>query len=524
MKKQLSKYKKIVCPGIGGGAVYQVAKLFNRLNIPVLGFEINKSEKTSELEKLGIRITYKNPESPMDKDTDLIIYSNALPNDVISNLKKQNKNCELIEVGVFYNTILDKLDNKQLTKIEIDAIKKVNFAPLFDVDYSKMKYIGITGTDGKTTTATMLYHILTNRGYKVGLINTVGAIINGKQYDTGFHTTTPSQQEIFDFIKLMEKQQCTHVILEITSHALTMGRVSGIKLDVAVYTNITHEHLDYHKTFLNYKKAKLKLIQKNIKKDAVVILNKDDKNSFSYLKKHAQKTLFYTLSDFKNISVQENHISFWFSDKQFTIPLTGIYNLSNAYAATMTASVFNIKREQSFKILESFRGVEGRMEILQTKPFTVIVDFAHTPNALKQLLTTWHSITKNSNRKIITVFGCAGKRDTTKRSPMGKISGTYSDITILTAEDPRTEDLKAINAEIEKGWQAAKNKGHKLYRLDDTNKNVNVRRDAIKKALELAKENDVVLICGKAHEKSLCFGTTEYAWNDIEETKKLLIN
>jgi UDP-N-acetylmuramoyl-L-alanyl-D-glutamate--2,6-diaminopimelate ligase len=177
-----------------------------------------------------------------------------------------------------------------------------------------------------------------------------------------------------------------------------------------------------------------------------------------------------------------------------------------------------VEIEDIVKSISSFKGVVGRMELIQQNPFKVFVDFAHTPNATLKALETVKTITKG---KVIHVFGCAGLRDTAKRYEMGKISNQFSDITILTAEDPRTENLEEINDEIERGWRDGGRRG-KLIRFDRADKNVEVRRDAIKKAIKLAKDGDTIIITGKAHEKSLCFGDTEYDWNDINEVQRLL--
>jgi UDP-N-acetylmuramoyl-L-alanyl-D-glutamate--2,6-diaminopimelate ligase len=200
------------------------------------------------------------------------------------------------------------------------------------------------------------------------------------------------------------------------------------------------------------------------------------------------------------------------------IPIYGRYNVSNFLLACGISMNEGIEIEDISYAIKTFNTVKGRMELLQSEPFKVFVDFAHTPNATLQALSSVKKITEG---KIIHVFGCAGLRDTTKRYAMGKISNELANITILTAEDSRTESLKDINDEIERGWQEGGKDGE-LIRFDYDNQDVKVRREAIRKAIDLAQKGDTVIITGKAHEQSLCFGNTEYDWNDIEETKKIL--
>jgi UDP-N-acetylmuramyl-tripeptide synthetase len=201
-----------------------------------------------------------------------------------------------------------------------------------------------------------------------------------------------------------------------------------------------------------------------------------------------------------------------------SIPIYGEYNVSNFLLASGICMNEGIEIEDIVNAIKDFETVPGRMQLIQSEPFKVFIDFAHTPNATIKALESVRKITKG---RVIHVFGCAGLRDSSKRYSMGKISNQLADITILTAEDPRTENLTDINNEIERGWKDGGKKG-KLFRFDNQEENVHVRRKAIKKALELAESGDTVIITGKAHEKSLCFGDTEYDWNDIVETKKLL--
>jgi UDP-N-acetylmuramoyl-L-alanyl-D-glutamate--2,6-diaminopimelate ligase len=395
-----------------------------------------------------------------------------------------------------------------------------------------MAYIGVTGTDGKTTTCTMIYHLLLKLGYKPGLVSTVSAKINGKDIDTGFHTTTPSSQDLYALLKRMENEGCTHAIVESTSHGLAMGRLAGLKYHAIAYTNITSEHLDYHKTWENYYAAKETLLTEHTFTKTITVLNKDDAKAYTLLTKVAdrRKLPVYTYSTQEDTqatlvatSIKEDPtISFSIGEVPVSLPIIGTYNVSNALAALLlTSQLLQKNTAELAPLLADFQTVTGRMQVLQTKPYSVIVDFAHTTNALEQALTTMRHLLP-ANKKLIAVFGCAGKRDYTKRTPMGEVAGRLADITILTAEDPRSEHLKDINDEIEKGWQKTKQKNSVLYRIDDETLLADTRKIAIEKALELATEGDIIIIAGKAHEQTNCFGTIEYPWSDISDTLKLL--
>lgn len=393
----------------------------------------------------------------------------------------------------------------------------------------RLKIIGVTGTDGKTTTSTMLYHLLQKDGKKVGLVSTVSAKIGKDELPTGLHVTTPDPFLLQKILKQMVNVGMEYVVLEITSHGLDQFRVSGVQLIGGIYTNVTPEHLDYHKTYKKYIKAKSKLM--NLIDEGFVVLNRDDE-SYEYLRNKAGRKELKILTYGKGKKVdlgfdkyKSNADSSTFnilrskSKISGKIPLPGDFNVYNFLGALSAAKELGFDIEKARSAMDDFGGVKGRWTIIQDKPFKVIVDFAHTPNALKEVLESARDIT---SKKLISVFGCAGLRDPSKRDQMGKIAGDIADITIATAEDPRVESLKEINNLIEKGWRSADIKGKEFYRFDDISKNVKVRRDAIKKALKLAKPGDTVIITGKGHEESLCFGKKEYPWSDIDEVKKLL--
>ncbi len=368
---------------------------------------------------------------------------------------------------------------------------------IFNFPSKRLKIIGVTGTDGKTTTATLIYHILNNSGKKVGLISTVGAKIGNKKIDTGFHVTNPDSFSLQRILREMVNKKIEYVVLEVTSHGLDQNRNFGINFDIGVLTNITHEHLDYHKTFENYVAAKAKLFQKS----KICIINK---KYYKYFKKYindGQKVILYTSKTLKVDLI--NAIKNRFVEE---------YNLQNATAAVLVAKELGISGKKIIKAVKSFPGVEGRMQEVKNKlGIKIIVDFAHTPNALENVLLTLKKQKKTKN-KLISVFGCAGERDIQKRPMMGEISSRIADISIFTAEDPRHEDVNNIISQMEKG---IKNKKAIYYKIPD-------RFEAIKFAIKLAKKGDIIVVCGKGHEKSMAFGNTEKPWSDVKAIKRLL--
>ena len=366
----------------------------------------------------------------------------------------------------------------------------------FKFPSKKLTVIGVTGTDGKTTSTSLIYYILYSAGFNVSMISSVGAIIGGKNYDVGFHVTTPSSFAIQRFIKKAVDSGSKFLVLETTSHALDQYRVFGIKFDVGVLTNVTHEHLDYHKTYENYAKAKAKLL----KMSRIAVVNKDDK-SFPLLnskfKIQNSKIRTYGMSSGSDI----NPKTFPFKSN-----LIGEFNKYNILAAVAACKTLGIEDNQIRRGIESFEPPKGREDIVYEKVFTVMIDFAHTPNAIDQILKSVRTFAKG---KIIHVFGSAGARDTTKRPLMGEMSSKYADIIILTAEDPRKESVEKINHDIESGI-----KNNKLRIKNRTLIKIEDRRKAIESAIKIARKGDLVLITGKSHEKSMNYGQGEEPWDE----------
>lgn len=414
-------------------------------------------------------------------------------------------------------------------KSDIDSFSYLS-ASFYGFPARKLTVIGITGTDGKTTTSNLLFSILKAAGIKAGMVTTVNALIGDEVVDTGFHVTTPEANDVQRYMAQMDEAGLTHVILESTSHGLAQGRVTACEYDIAVVTNITHEHLDYHGNYENYRAAKARLFElcaKTPKKRGVKklgVLNHDDR-SFEFLDNFVtiQKVSYGTGqgSDVRASNVQYFPGGLKFvvnrGNEKFSIdsPLVGDFNVSNILAAVTAARVgLDIQVPLIQAGISSLQAVTGRMEPIDLgQNFTAIVDFAHTPNALEVALNAVRKMTKG---KVIAVFGSAGLRDREKRRLMAEVSAKLADITVITAEDPRTESLAAILDEM---GNAAESKGAVE---GETYIKVADRGEAIKAAIKLAKPGDLVVACGKGHEQSMCFGTTEYLWDDRTAMKAAL--
>ena len=405
-------------------------------------------------------------------------------------------------------------------------------AALHNFPARKLRMIGVTGTDGKTTTTSMIYHILRSAGIRVGMISTVSAQIGERVLDTGFHVTTPESPDIQGYLAEMVRAGLTHCVLETTSHGLVQGRVTACDFDAAVITNVTHEHLDYHGSYENYLRAKGLLFEslshtprKRIGNLRAAVLNKDDQ-SYAYLKRVSpERQVSYSMlneaslwaDEIDNQAAQLAFSCHFGEDKALRVrtPMTGLYNVSNSLAALgLCVNLLGVPAETAVQALASLPGVPGRMERIDLgQPFSAIVDFAHTPNALSRALETARGLTRG---RLIAVFGSAGLRDREKRKMMPTVSIRQADLSYLTAEDPRTESLDAILQDMANAArEAGGREGENFWRVPD-------RGDAIRAALQAARPGDLVIVCGKGHEQSMCFEKTEYAWDDRQAVRAAL--
>lgn len=373
-----------------------------------------------------------------------------------------------------------------------------------------MTVIGVTGTDGKTTTVNMIYQVLKAAGLKVSMISTINAVIGNKELETGFHVTNPSPMQLQRLIAQAKKAGSKYLVLEVTSHGLDQFRVWGIKFDIGVITNITHEHLDYHKTMTNYINAKVKLI-KNVK---YAVLNEQVLSLLKHRKKGESKKLSkITSAKIITFGIKKNNVVN-IHNTPLKLKIPGEYNILNGLAAAAVCSQLGVSKQTIISTLSKFGSLPGRMEeVKNNKGIKIVIDFAHTPNALEESLT---SLKKQTKGKLIAVFGAASERDNKKRPFMGAVSAKFADITILTDEDPRFEDRNKIIDEIEYGAVSHGAKISKsLFREPD-------RFEAIKLALKLAQKGDTIGIFGKGHEKSMNYKGVEKAWSEKQAVVKAL--
>jgi len=390
-----------------------------------------------------------------------------------------------------------------------------------------MTTIGVTGTDGKTTTANLIFNILKAAELKAGMISTVNAVIGTQVLETGLHTTTPDADEFQGYLAQMRDAGMTHSVLEITSHALAQHRVDGTAFAIAAITNITQDHLDLHGTQEAYRSAKGQLFSMARQH----VLNADDPFSFFYLwQMSVEKRVIYTRqpdmapnpnqsADGWVVATQVEHrpaamqlrVATPIGELDIHTTLIGDFNVSNILAAISTAILLDIPAHAIQDGIAALQGIPGRMERIDAgQDYLAVVDFAHTPNSLDNCLRTLRTITPG---RLIVVFGCAGERDAQKRPLMGRIAAEQADVVVLTAEDPRRESLDAIMDEVEAGARAIGSEA-RFTRVAD-------RGQAIRLACSLARAGDTVAVCGKGHEQSMCFGTTEVPWDDRQEVRRV---
>jgi UDP-N-acetylmuramoyl-L-alanyl-D-glutamate--2,6-diaminopimelate ligase len=393
----------------------------------------------------------------------------------------------------------------------------------------QLTVIGVTGTDGKTSTSTLLHAILrASAKVKAGLISTIAADYgDGTTADTGLHVTSPGAPQLQAILAEMVRRGVTHVVVEATSHGLAQGRLNGVDVDVAILTNITHEHLDYHGTWENYRDAKALLFrmvmasERTHGQSKVTVINADDPSADYFAAIPAEETVRYGIQGgdvrAENISYTPSGTTFTVNGEPFTLGLVGAFNVYNALAAIAAARSglrmgFDTIRAGLFTVT----AISGRMEqIDEGQDFIAMVDFAHTPNALKRALEAGREMVSDGGR-LIAVFGSAGLRDREKRRLMAETSAQLADITVLTAEDPRTESLDGILAVMAAAVEAQGGvEGETFYRVAD-------RGAALAHACKLAQAGDVVMACGKGHEQSMCFGEIEYPWDDRDALRAAL--
>ena len=383
-------------------------------------------------------------------------------------------------------------------------------ANFYDNPSTKFPVIGVTGTNGKTTIASLLYQLFMQAGYKVGLLSTVKILINKTEYKATH--TTPDSITINSYLNLMIAQGVEYCFMEVSSHGIHQKRTEGLTFTGGIFTNLSHDHLDYHETFATYRNVK-KAFFDGLPKSAFALTNIDDKNGNFMLQNTKAKKYTYALKTFADykIRILEKQLSGTLLNVGGTevwTKLIGVFNIYNLTAIIATAELLGLEKLEILTIVSQLESVSGRFQhIISDEGVTAIVDYAHTPDALKNVLETINDIRTN-NENVITVVGCGGDRDKTKRPKMAHIASQLSNQTIFTSDNPRTENPQTILDEMENGV-SSQNYRKTLTILD--------RKQAIKTACKLSKTGDIILIAGKGHENYQEINGVRTHFNDLEE-------
>ncbi|MFE3870057.1 UDP-N-acetylmuramoyl-L-alanyl-D-glutamate--2,6-diaminopimelate ligase [Flavobacterium sp. ZS1P70] len=379
----------------------------------------------------------------------------------------------------------------------------------------KMKLVGITGTNGKTTIASLLYQLFKKAGFKVGLLSTVKILVDEKEYKATH--TTPDSITINHYLKEMAESGVEYCFMEVSSHGIHQKRTEALHFVGGIFTNLSHDHLDYHPTFAEYRDVKKSFFD-NLPKSAFALVNIDDKNGPVMLQNTAAKKLTYALKSYADYKAQilENQLSgllLKINGNEVWVKLIGTFNAYNLLAIYGTAVQLGMESLEVLRLLSDLESVSGRFQfIVSASNITAIVDYAHTPDALENVLKTINNI-RTKNEQLITVVGCGGNRDKTKRPIMAGIASELSDKAILTSDNPRNEDPEVIITEMEQG--VAPQNYKKTLTITD-------RKQAIKTACQLAQPNDIILIAGKGHETYQEINGVRHDFDDMKIVKELL--
>lgn len=380
---------------------------------------------------------------------------------------------------------------------------------------ANLKLVGITGTNGKTTIASLLYQLFKKAGYKVGLLSTVKNVVDDVEYKSML--TTSDSITINKFLKEMNDVGVEYCFMEVSSHGIAQKRTEGLQFAGGVFTNLSHDHLDYHKTFAEYRDVK-KIFFDQLPKGAFALVNSDDKNGMVMLQNTNAKKLTYALKSYADYRAQilENQLTgllLKINEQEVWVRLIGTFNAYNLLAIYGTAIELGLDSMEVLRLVSELESVSGRFQYIISKGnITAVVDYAHTPDALENVLKTIDDI-RTKNEQLITIVGCGGDRDRTKRPIMANIASSLSDKAILTSDNPRTEDPEAIIVEMEKGVEPQNYK--KTLAIVD-------RKQAIKTACQLAQPNDIILIAGKGHETYQEINGVRHDFDDMKIVTELL--
>lgn len=417
--------------------------------------------------------------------------------------------------------VCDTLPELVVSNVTYVQVKDTNSAlafiasNYFNTPSDKIRLVGVTGTNGKTTIASLLYQLYKKAGYKVGLLSTVKIMVDDTEYKATH--TTPDSLTINQYLNEMISVGCEYCFMEVSSHGVHQKRTEGLHFEGGVFTNLSHDHLDYHPTFAEYRDVKKSFFD-HLPKTAFALSNSDDKNGAVMLQNTSARKRTYALKSYSDYKAQilENQLSgllLKINDNEVWVKLIGTFNAYNLLAIYGTAIELGMDSLEALRLLSELESVSGRFQfIVSSDKITAIVDYAHTPDALENVLNTINNIRTN-NEKLISVVGCGGDRDKTKRPIMANIASQMSDTVIFTSDNPRTENPATIISEMEKGVEPQNYK--KTLSIED-------RKQAIKTACQLANANDIILIAGKGHENYQEINGVRHHFDDMETVKEFL--
>ena len=405
-----------------------------------------------------------------------------------------------------------------VTYLQVDDSQKalaVMAANFYGNPSKNLKLVGVTGTNGKTTVTTLLYNLFKKAGYKVGLISTIKILVDTKEYPATH--TTPDSLTINSYLDMMCDEGVEFCFMEVSSHGIHQKRAEGLQFEGAIFTNLSHDHLDYHKTFAAYRDTK-KMLFDGLPKTAFALTNCDDKNGMVMLQNTKANKKTYALKSYADyrgqiLERQLNGQLLKVDDNELWSKLIGDFNAYNLLAIYGTADLLGLEKLEILRLLSELETVDGRFQYFISKEkITAIVDYAHTPDALKNVLITINAL-RTGNENVITVVGCGGDRDKSKRPVMGHIASEMSNQAIFTSDNPRSESPAVIIEEMEKGVEAQNTR--KVLAIEN-------RRQAIRTACKLAASNDIILVAGKGHENYQETNGVRKEFDDFKEVKSAL--
>lgn len=412
--------------------------------------------------------------------------------------------------------IAEKGDYSVKTKIVADTrIYLANYLKeKYKEDLSKIKFIGITGTNGKTTSCYLIYQALNQLGIKTAYIGTIGFYVDGKVKD--LDNTTPDLIDLYEMFDYCIQNKVEVIAMEVSSHALALDRVLGLGFDYASFTNLTQDHLDFHESLENYEKAKIKLFE-NLRNDKIAVINGDDPYYKDFCLEQNNNVIYGTNinSDYRitsyNLNIDSSEFTFIYDRKEYDVKLNipGKYNVYNYMNLLIILHKMGYSIEQIIGLSQNLTAPNGRFETLRYKEAVIVIDYAHTPDAVENII---NSVTEYKKGRIITIIGCGGDRDKTKRPIMGNIATEKSDFVIFTNDNPRTEDEKAIMDDITK--PLIKNNFTIKYN----------RKEAIIEGIKMLNQNDILLILGKGHEDYQIINHEKIHFSDLETAKEFICN